>query len=825
MNILNDVVRIDTKMHNIVGHIKNVAISSDSRYFLIEEEVDGDFPRLYIYRLTGEGIQKIIGPVIKNEKGVFYSFVAGTKFMVAYILSNKVIVYDFIDNDYNEIPFSSKGKIFFRPAHPQNAIVVIYAPIGVLKPSWNRKYLSLFKHIKFNQYIGEYRYYLEKVPSRVILIDDNEFYFPAVVKIQGTETKQLMILRSTQDKQYPLRIIEVGDNDIDFRDWDIEYLRKGLIIGAVNLSFKNSLLVYTIDITNEPKVLSLDINYVGKIKYVKLTKKSLYLVYIDSHERKYLIRISNEDILNNIKSLGGSLDLNALGYEKLYLGDYNITISDDEEISILWKWGNSEIVIAPVSKLIGDELKGDYGFNVGDNEAQVPIENVESPMRHELKDENHYSSVSSLTQKDYCTSDVRTIKSLLEDYNQIILYGPPGTGKTFLARTFLDCINASDNHYSFVTFHKSYSYEDFVEGYRPITRDGKIEYVIKDGIFKRIAIRAIYELMSDDIKEKLLPNHDKQIENHAKKIAWERLISDLKNNRIIREDVQVDSKGRLHVSKLIIYDGDDLIKRAESHKEILGDLESIFKTYKEEAEYEGIKFVVQRFLRILDSKISKNSLGIYDIKDLFSDTPKRFYIVIDEINRADVSHVFGELITLLEKDKRISQNNRSPIIVRLPYSRELFAIPENLYIIGTMNSADRGISLLDVALRRRFAFLEVQPDYHVLEGLEIHGIRIDRLLQAINNKIIQSKGSKDYQIGHAYFLELKSALSEGDKDQALKKFTMMWYHRILPLLQEYYYMRWDELGMKEFIDDTGMINWELMSSEEKFIDALKRLTE
>lgn len=138
-----------------------------------------------------------------------------------------------------------------------------------------------------------------------------------------------------------------------------------------------------------------------------------------------------------------------------------------------------------------------------------------------------------------------------------------------------------------------------------------------------------------------------------------------------------------------------------------------------------------------------------------------------------------------------------------------------------MNSADRGISLLDVALRRRFAFLEVQPDYNVLEELNLYGIRIDKLLKAINDRIIHSKGSKDYQIGHSYFLELKEALSNGNEDDALQKLIRIWYNRILPLLQDYYYSRWDELDMPEFIDGTGQINFELMKSPERFIEALR----
>jgi 5-methylcytosine-specific restriction protein B len=151
-----------------------------------------------------------------------------------------------------------------------------------------------------------------------------------------------------------------------------------------------------------------------------------------------------------------------------------------------------------------------------------------------------------------------------------------------------------------------------------------------------------------------------------------------------------------------------------------------------------------------------------------TDLDRPYILIIDEINRANIAKVFGELITLIEDDKR------GKIPVTLPYSRELFTVPENLYIIGTMNTADRSIALLDIALRRRFAFVEVLPDPSLLKPL--NGIDLTRLLKSLNQQIINTLG-RDYQIGHSYFLNLET--------QADLEFT--WYYRVIPLLQEYYY--------------------------------------
>ncbi len=164
----------------------------------------------------------------------------------------------------------------------------------------------------------------------------------------------------------------------------------------------------------------------------------------------------------------------------------------------------------------------------------------------------------------------------------------------------------------------------------------------------------------------------------------------------------------------------------------------------------------------------------------------RYVLVIDEINRGNIAKVFGELITLLEDDKR------GQLTVRLPYSRQLFSVPPNLYLLGTMNTADRSIALLDVALRRRFAFVGLAPQPELLAGggVEITEATLDleSLLRGLNARIRQHLGP-DYEIGHSYLLKVKAAPAE----RRLAVLEFVWNNQIVPLLQEYFYSQPDKL--------------------------------
>ncbi|MGM3159415.1 McrB family protein [Dickeya undicola] len=175
-----------------------------------------------------------------------------------------------------------------------------------------------------------------------------------------------------------------------------------------------------------------------------------------------------------------------------------------------------------------------------------------------------------------------------------------------------------------------------------------------------------------------------------------------------------------------------------------------------------------------------------------ADPTHRYAMFIDEINRGNISRIFGELISLIEIDKRAGMKNA--LSLQLAYSGEPFSVPANVDIIGAMNTADRSLALMDTALRRRFEFIEMAPDLSLLSGITVKGVELESLLERLNSRI-EALYDREHRLGHAFFMPVKAALEAGSEDEAFKQLTSAFRHKIIPLLQEYFFDDWNKIRL------------------------------
>lgn len=430
-----------------------------------------------------------------------------------------------------------------------------------------------------------------------------------------------------------------------------------------------------------------------------------------------------------------------------------------------------------------------------------------------------------------------------------ILYGPPGTGKTYhtviyavaiIENRELAAVEAEDypsvlrryNEYKaqgrveFTTFHQSYGYEEFIEGIKPFVDSEEecsdIRYSIQPGIFKRFCEQACSPITANaetyGIKEKpniwkvsLWSTGDNEVRSECFagghiRIGWDQYGKDITDETDFTED-----GGRVVLNAFInrMQVGDIVFScYSASTIDAIGVVTGDYEWHEEYEYFRRLRKVnwivkdIQEDILDINGGTSMTLASVYRLSnvalaDVYKiinkyqpaqsaskpDKAANYVFIIDEINRGNISKVFGELITLIEESKRVGRPEGMEVI--LPYSQKPFGVPQNVYIIGTMNTADRSIATIDTALRRRFFFKEMLPDASVLDGVEVDGVSISELLTRMNKRI-SVLYDREHTIGHAYFMPLKNC-------PTIEKLSEIFSNNILPLLQEYFYDDYEKI--------------------------------
>jgi 5-methylcytosine-specific restriction protein B len=433
----------------------------------------------------------------------------------------------------------------------------------------------------------------------------------------------------------------------------------------------------------------------------------------------------------------------------------------------------------------------------------------------------------------------------------MILYGPPGTGKTYSTAKYAVAICDGDNapnlsdysavmkryrqlmsehRIAFVTFHQSYGYEEFIEGIKPVMdknssqladsegdKNGDIKYDVIDGVFKEFCGRARTStvitksqewLISDSARVwKATVREDARLdcfENNRVRIDWgfdsdgaASFVEDVQKGDII---ITTDGSRTVinGIAVAVTDEAEDLQADADStSRKVIWLAKNINENIKALNKNKILhRRTVARVPNMTATDIISLAKKLNPQDDVLSkisieENKKPYVFVIDEINRGNISKIFGELITLIEDTKREGLDECIPAI--LPYSGDEFTVPDNVYIIGTMNTADRSIALMDTALRRRFKFKEMLPDHELLKGVIIEEddvvLDVEMMLKIINERITYLY-DREHTIGHAIFMKLKTPGAN-----TINNLASIFSKSVIPLLQEYFYEDYEKIRL------------------------------
>ena len=385
----------------------------------------------------------------------------------------------------------------------------------------------------------------------------------------------------------------------------------------------------------------------------------------------------------------------------------------------------------------------------------------------------------------------------------------------------------------FTTFHQSFGYEDFIEGIRPKflneeedgKNEGEVAYEIADGIFKRFCAKAQppavdpnqnpygFSISPTIWKVSLANTGDNPVRTYCMehgciRIGWDEY------GEAITDETDYHSGGKAVLNAFLsrMQPGDIVLscysaRSIDAVGVVIGEPEwhNEFDHYK---RLRKVKWLIRgKDIPIDDFRLEKNLtlstvyrlnttvenvIEVLDRHGFSAVLPARgtkgpYVFIIDEINRGNISKIFGELITLIEPAKRLGQSEA--LQAKLPFSHELFGISDNVYLLGTMNTADRSIALLDTALRRRFSFVEMMPDSSVLDGIKVDGISISGILTILNRRI-EVLFDREHTLGHAYFMP-----KAPQQSLSLQTLGEIFRDKVIPLLQEYFYDDYEKIRL------------------------------
>jgi 5-methylcytosine-specific restriction protein B len=465
------------------------------------------------------------------------------------------------------------------------------------------------------------------------------------------------------------------------------------------------------------------------------------------------------------------------------------------------------------------------------------------------------------TGKTYKTTELAVQIAESAGYAEIMAGSPdPESQRTAIKRLYDELV--ASGRIQFTTFHQSFSYEDFIEGLRAETDErGNLAYRVADGLFKRLAVMAGTESaprpsvgVTVDIGKQRIwkmslgntltdeeDTYQDCIDNGYIALGWGDTIdfrSCHTRQAIADRFTEVTGKApegnAYNVTAVNAFKNtmrkNDIVVVSDGNQKFraIGLVTGDYEFSQDEAHSFRQRRPV-RWLRVFDPSLPRevlfskalSQMTIYELKPstikvdelnrLLAEGAKaegnrrNYVLIIDEINRGNIARIFGELITLLEPDKR--QGRPDAREATLPYSKERFSVPDNLYVIGTMNTADKSLSQIDHALRRRFAFTEMLPEPEMLDGITAHGVDVGELLRVMNHRI-EYLLDRDHLLGHSYFLRL--AQPGIDKNAVL---AQVFENHILPLLQEYFFSDWERIRW--------VLNDIKKSPDDQFVQMLK----